>query len=87
MIYKEITIKAKADTNQILQYNGLENSSAFEIHALGRLELNEIILRGNGTQTAFAPLKENMSAAYKLFLKSSSVENFDHILRHLLYLV
>lgn len=80
VIDKEITIKAKADTNPILQYNGLENSSAFEIHPLGRLELNEIILRGNGTQTAFAPLKENMSAAYKLFLKSSSVENFDHIL-------
>jgi poly(beta-D-mannuronate) lyase len=80
VIDKEITIKAKADTNPILQYNGLENSSAFEIHALGRLELNEIILRGNGTQTAFAPLKENMSAAYKLFLKSISVENFDHIL-------
>ena len=79
-IDKAILIKAAQGGKVSLNYTGEAGTAAFEMHPLSRLELDGISLRGEGSQTAFAPLKENMSSSYKLFVKNSIVQNFDHLL-------
>ena len=77
---KSITLKAATEGDVRLHYTGSAGTTAFQMHPLGRLQLDGIHLHGNKSQLAFEPLKENMSAAYKLIIKNSVVENFDHLL-------
>ena len=79
-IDKAILIKAAHVGKVHLNYTGKEGTAAFNMYPSGRLELDGISLKGEGSQTAFAPLKENMSSSYKLFIKNSKVQNFDHLL-------
>jgi len=79
-IDKAILIKAAKGGKVSLNYTGEAGSAAFNMSPLSRLELDGINLKGEGSQMAFAPLKENMSSSYKLFVKNSKVQNFDHIL-------
>ena len=79
-IDKPILIKAAQSGKVSLNYTGKAGTAAFDLHPLSRLELDGISLRGEGSQTAFAPLKEKMSSSYKLFVKNSKVQNFDHLL-------
>ena len=80
VIDKEISIRSAAERKPILIYTGEQGTPAFELHPHGRLALERLSLQGNGQQIAFAPREKNMSAAYKLFVKESVVENFEHIL-------
>ena len=77
---KAITLRSSEGNKATLSFRGEEGSPAFRMHPKGRLELNQIKLTGEGTQTAFAPLEINMRSSYKLFLDQSEIENFDHIL-------
>ena len=79
-IDKAVTLKGKAEGKVHLNYKGATGTPAFEMNPMGRLSLEGVQLKGDGSQMAFAPLKKNMSAAYKLFVKGSLIENFDHIL-------
>ncbi len=79
-ITKEITFKAAANQKVVLNYLGSEATPAFEMHPLGRLALENVTLNGTHSQYAFAPLKENMSSSYKLFVNNSTIQNFDHLL-------
>ena len=45
------------------------------------LTLHNLIIEGNETQFAFAPLEKNMSLPYHLYLNDCQVENFNYILR------
>ncbi len=80
IVDKSIILKAEEEGTVALYYTGDAGTPAFQMQPLGRLELEGIHLFGNKTQLAFEPLKENMSAAYKLFINNSHIENFDHLL-------
>ena len=79
-IDKAVVFKAADGAKVSLNYNGKAGTAAFDMHPLGRLELDGITLKGEGSQMAFAPLKENMSSSYRLFIKNSKVQHFDHLL-------
>lgn len=79
-INKSIIIRASEEVETTITYEGKAGTAAFEMHPKGSLELMGVTLQGNGSQMAFAPLKENMASSYKLKVKESVVQNFDHIL-------
>ena len=80
VVDKAITLKAAANSKVIIAYDGVPNTPAFQMHPHGRLQLSGIKLQGSENHLAFAPLEKNMSAAYKLFINDSSIENFGHLL-------
>lgn len=53
---------------------------AFELHPKARLQMDNVVLKGNGNQNAFATLDKNMSIAYDLFLENVEINNFKSVL-------
>ena len=47
----------------------------------GIIRLENIAIKGQNNQLAFAPLEENMSSAYNLFLDNCVIDNFDYVLK------
>lgn len=80
IIDKDITIRSNTQNKIELSYKGSPRTAAFELHPNGAIRLENISLQGQGTQHAFAPLSENMSSAYKIFVDRSSIKNFDYVL-------
>ncbi len=81
-IDKELTIKSAATTKKVvIQYNGSAETPAFEMNPKGELILVSVALEGNGTNYAFAPLKENMSSLYNLEIKDTEISNFEFVLK------
>ncbi len=78
-ITHDITIRSDKNTTNLV-YTGAANTPAFELNPKGALNLENINLKGNGSQLSFAPLDENMSAAYKLNITNCMVDGFDYIL-------
>jgi poly(beta-D-mannuronate) lyase len=78
-IDKNISIRSK-NSQAILVYNGEVQSAAFEMYPNATLTLQNVTLKGN-KQLAFAPLKENMGAAYNLFVKNCTISNFEYVLK------
>ena len=80
VIDKNITITS-ADKNKkaTLQFKG--DKTAFEMHPKGVLNLEAVILKGDKTQDAFAPLSKNMSQAYNLFIKNTEISDFKTVLK------
>ena len=81
LIDKNIVITCPSMENAILKYSGLAQTPLFEMHPKGSLTLAGIIMKGNGTQHAFASLKENMSSLYNLKVDDCTIENFDYVLK------
>lgn len=82
IIDKKITIQSKDEKNKaILTYTGSPQTPAFEMNPKGELSLNNVTLIGNGSQHAFASLKENMSSLYNLSVSGCEISNFDFILK------
>ena len=80
-IDKEITLRSKGKNKAQLVFSGAENTPAFAMHPKGRINLENISVKGQNTQLAFAPLNENMSSAYNLFLDNCVIEDFTYILK------
>jgi len=80
-IDKEITLRSKGENRAQLVFSGAENAPAFEMNPKGRINLENISIKGQNTQLAFAPLKENMASAYNLFLDNCMIEDFAYILK------
>lgn len=78
-IDKALTIRPEKNTT-IINYTGGANTPAFELNPGGELDLKNVSLVGNNSQLSFAPLKENMSSAYKLNLTNCEISNFATIL-------
>lgn len=81
VVNKTITIKAadKANPTRIV-YSGNTGTPAFEMQPKGTLTLEDIVVEGNGSQHAFATLKENNSNAFNLTVVNSKINNFDYLL-------
>ena len=80
-INKNITIRSKGANKVKLLYNGDKNSPVFEMNPNGFLNLENISLKGNSTQLAFAPLDKNMSSAYNLNINNCSIDSFKYVLK------
>ena len=60
---------------------GNENSPFFEMNPKGIINLENINLKGDGNQLAFAPLNENMSSSYNINLNNCSIDGFNFVLK------
>lgn len=79
-INKEITIRSKEGNKVQLVFSGAENTPAFEMNPRGIINLENLSIKGQNKQLAFAPLKENMSSAYDLFIDNCVIEDFAYVL-------
>ncbi len=82
VIDKKITIRSKDKNNKaIINYSGAEQTPVIEMHPKGNLNIQHVILNGNGEQYAFASLKENMSSLYNLYVSDCEISNFNYVLK------
>ncbi|MFD2917204.1 chondroitinase-B domain-containing protein [Psychroserpens luteus] len=79
IIDKTITIQSKGNSEII--YEGVANTPAFSLNPYGKLTVKNIKLKGNGSNYAFASLKENMSNHFGLEVLDSEISNFNYALR------
>lgn len=80
-INKAITIQASADQKAEIVFTGAENTPVFELNPKGLLTLKNISLKGNGSDYAFATLKENMSNHFGLEVSNCDVSHFAYALK------
>ncbi|MFY0625220.1 MAG: DUF4957 domain-containing protein [Reichenbachiella sp.] len=82
VINKQIIIRSKDAKNKAtISYDGPKGSAAFEMNPKGYLTLQDIILKGTGSQMAFASLKNNMSSHYMLNVFGCEISNFEYVLK------
>ena len=81
IIDKKITLSSKDENNKAqIIFSGDENKPAFEMNPKGHLVLENIILKGQETQTAFATLEANMSNTYNLSINDCEIDGFKAVL-------
>ena len=80
IINKSITIQSQ-DEKAELQFSGAENTPLFELKPKGFLSLNNVSLKGNKTNHAFASLKENMYTHFGLTVSNCEISDFNYILK------
>ena len=80
-IDKEITIRARGEDKVELVFTGEEDTPAFEMNPKGIIRLENLIIKGTNKQFAFAPLAENMSSAYMLFIDNCVIGDFAYVLK------
>jgi poly(beta-D-mannuronate) lyase len=81
IIDKKITIKSKDQKKRaIIHYSGQANTPAFLMESGGNLTLENIILKGEKDQHAFATKEKEMFSAYNLKVKNMEISDFDCVL-------
>lgn len=78
-INKEISI-ISADKNNKATLNFSSKNSAFSLQPQGYLFLDNVVIKGNKSQSAFATLEKYMSKAYNLSIKHSEIHDFKSVL-------
>ena len=81
IIDKTITIQSKDEANAEIVFSGEENTPLFELNPYGLLTLKNVKIKGNGTQKAFASLKENMFNHFGLTVSDCEISDFDFVLK------
>ncbi|MDV7186435.1 chondroitinase-B domain-containing protein [Lutibacter sp. TH_r2] len=81
VIDKTITIQSADSEKAEIVFTGVENTPLFELNPYGILTLKNVVLSGNGTQQAFASLKENMSNHFGLNVEGCEISNFNYVLK------
>ncbi|MDO6760478.1 chondroitinase-B domain-containing protein [Tamlana sp. 2_MG-2023] len=80
-ISKAITIQSPADEKAQIVFSGAAETPVFELNPKGLLTLNNVVLKGNGENYAFASLKENMSNHFGLTVSNCEISDFAYALR------
>jgi len=82
VIDKSITIKSK-DKKQaaVIVYKGQPNSSAFLMLPNGNLTVENLNIKGENSQNAFATKEKDMASAYNLKIKNTEISGFDFVLK------
>jgi poly(beta-D-mannuronate) lyase len=81
VINKAITIKGSDKKSKAtLVYSGAAKSPAFLMEPKGKLVVENVVLKGNKEQYAFATLEKNMKSAYNLWANNIEVSDFDTVL-------
>jgi poly(beta-D-mannuronate) lyase len=78
-INKTITIQSEAKAQVV--YSGAANTPLFSLQPYGKLTINNIILKGNNSNYAFASLKKNMSNHFGLTVSGSEISDFNYVLK------
>lgn len=82
VINKTVTIKSRTLKNTAtIVYKGQANTAAFLMHPEGNLIVENLVLKGEGNQNAFATKEKEMSSAYNLKVKNSEISGFDFVLK------
>ncbi|WP_372938413.1 chondroitinase-B domain-containing protein, partial [Seonamhaeicola sp.] len=81
IIKKKIKIKSNKESKAILNFVGDANTSLFQLQPKGFLNLDGVILKGTGTQQAFATLKENMYTHFGLTVSNCEISEFNFALK------
>ena len=81
VINKTLTIKSEDKTKIVLFYSGNDKTPLFSLQPYGKLTVNNLTLKGNTSNYAFATLKKNMSNHFGLDVVSSEISNFNYALR------
>jgi poly(beta-D-mannuronate) lyase len=81
VINKTLTIQSESDTKAQLIFSGTSKTSLFSLQSKGKLTVNNIALKGNASNYAFASLKENMSNHFGLSVLNSEISDFNYVLK------
>ncbi|MDC0177728.1 alginate lyase, partial [Polaribacter sp.] len=79
IINKTITIQSEG--NAQIVFSGKESTPLFSLQPYGKLSVNNLSLKGNNSNYAFASLKENMSNHFGLTVLNSEISDFNYILK------
>ncbi len=79
VINKALTIQSKGKTQ--LVFSGESSTPLFSLQPKGKLTINNLILKGNTSNYAFASLKENMSNHFGLTVSGSEIRDFNYVLK------
>ncbi|MRI00513.1 alginate lyase [Kriegella sp. EG-1] len=79
-IDKDITLKSIGKKKPELLFEGQENTPVFEMNPKGVIHLDNITIKGQKYHLAFAPLQNNMSSAYKMYIDNCLIEGFGNVL-------
>ncbi|TMM56719.1 DUF4957 domain-containing protein [Maribacter algarum] len=79
VVNKSITIQSEGKAQ--LVYAGLANTPLFSLQPYGKLTVNNVVLKGNDSNYAFASLKENMSNHFGLTVTNTEISNFNYVLK------
>lgn len=81
-INQSIIVKSKdKKRGAAIHYNGPENSPVFLMAPNGNLTVENLTLKGANSQYAFATKEKEMTSAYNLKLKNTSISDFDFVLK------
>ncbi len=80
-IQKDVTIKALDKSKTVLYYEGETDTPLFQLHPKGFLNLENIALKGEGKQYAFASLKKNMFNHFGLKVSNCEISYFNFVLK------
>lgn len=81
VINKTLTIQSQGDAKAELVFSGEANSPLFSLHPKGKLSVNDLTLKGNNKNYAFASLKEGMSNHFGLSVSNSEISDFNYVLK------
>lgn len=81
IINKTLTIQSEGDAKAQLVFSGESNTPLFSLQPKGKLTVNNIILKGNTSNYAFASLKKNMSNHFGLTVSNSEISDFNYVLK------
>ncbi|MFK7811010.1 MAG: chondroitinase-B domain-containing protein, partial [Maribacter sp.] len=81
VINKTLKVQSQGDEKAQIMYAGDGNTPLFSLQPYGKLTVNNITLKGNNSNYAFASLKENMSNHFGLTVSNSEISNFNYVLK------
>lgn len=79
IINKTLTIQSKGKAK--LMFSGASNTPLFSLQPYGKLTVNNVALKGNNSNYAFASLKENMSNHFGLTVSECEISDFNYVLK------
>jgi len=81
VINKTLTIQSQGNQKVQLVYTGEANTPLFSLQPYGKLTAKNIMIKGDGSNYAFASLKENMSNHFGLTVLDSEISDFGYVLK------
>ncbi|MEO0471150.1 MAG: chondroitinase-B domain-containing protein [Bacteroidota bacterium] len=80
-INKELTLRSAGSNQAEINFIGAANTPVFEMYPGGGIRLENLSVKGEKNQLAFAPLEKNMSSSYKLHINNCAIEGFGFVLK------
>ncbi len=81
VINKTLTVQSQGDAKAELVFSGEPNTPLFSLQPKGKLTVNNVNLKGNSSNYAFASLKENMSNHFGLTVSNCDISDFNYVLK------